>query len=837
MNISLETEILFELSLAIGESMELEPMLQRFQAEMLRLLNGSGTVISCVATECGPVHGASPSVHALPRNLARKRCYRTFTEQWPPEALFAELLGRKDERPLVVPCEGCEIYTWLLPGFGVLVFVRSGKTEPLSVNFQKGFEPLARKLANAARACLYEENLQRQSQRLELATRSAGIGVWEWDLSSNRIDWDLRMLELYGVSGGDFEANYAAWERRILPEDQARVAQRIRAALDEAQPFDIEFRILLPDGEVHHQRSQAAVIRDASGQALRMVGVTFDITARKLTEEEMRRAREQAESANRAKSRFLASMSHEIRTPMNGIIGMTELALDTNLTHTQRDYLNIVRASAESLLTILNDILDFSKVEAGKLQIEQITFNLPVSLAETLKIPAIRARKKGVRFSFDLPVDLPCYMVGDPVRIRQILLNLCDNALKFTSEGGEIGVRVRHRPNPRVAGDDVEIMVTDTGIGIPEDKLSRIFDAFSQADDSTTRRYGGTGLGLSISSRLVKLMGGEIIARSTMNKGSTFTFTLPLPRSPDNESSQPTRHWQGEPALIVDDHPVNRQVLRHWLESWGFSVKEAENAAEALDMARAAHNRGQPFQAYLLDAHLPVTDGFQLAQALKAEGLTTGAGTAMLSSGATLSADQHMEDTGIDAFLTKPVSPPELRDTLARILSRDNTGSNTSIQAPEPRTSTVPELQILLVEDNAVNQTLAKKLLQKWGHTVTIAENGQIAVDLFAPGRFDLIFMDMQMPVMSGVEATRAIRALEPPGQRIPIVAMTANVLEGDRADCLAAGMDEHVPKPIRPRFLQDVIRRVMRHDDTSSATAPDLASSQEYGSCPDEES
>ncbi len=591
-----------------------------------------------------------------------------------------------------------------------------------------------------------------------------------------------------------------------------------------------EWTYVRKDGQ--HLRVALSVTskQDHEGNVNGFLGIAVDITTRHRAETELLKAKESAEAANRAKSDFLANMSHEIRTPLNAIIGMTELVRDTELDVTQREYLSMVQESGESLLSVINDILDFSKIEAGKLSLERVNFDLRELLGDTMKSLALRAHRKRLELACHVTPVVPALIEGDPHRLRQVVVNLVGNAIKFTERGEVVlDVDVEHAKDDELT---LHFRVTDTGIGISPDQLHTIFEAFEQADTSTTRRYGGTGLGLAISSRLVDLMGGSVWVDSEVDRGSTFHFVarfwVSSPETESNISKIYPPMLQGLRVLVVDDNATNRKILVEILTNWMMEPTAVASVAEAVRQLEEMAREGRPYALILTDASMPDVDGFTLARKVQENRVLCRSMIMMLTSGDRPGDIRKCQELGIAAYLVKPIKQSELLDAILIAVGGQSalTGGH-EVSSVSTRTSNAPK-SILLAEDSLINQRLAIGLLKKWGHRVTVANDGREAVDLSARETFDLILMDVQMPELDGLDATRLIRRREETTrEHLPILAMTAHAMKGDRELCLEAGMDDYLMKPIRAEQLFQAIEKINfstneNQMDASEPTASD---------------
>jgi PAS domain S-box-containing protein len=644
------------------------------------------------------------------------------------------------------------------------------------------------------------------------------------------------------------------WLEVLHPSDREPTRRFWTDSVAGRGPYDVEYRVRRSDGVYRWFKTRGVPIRDCAGRIVKWFGTCTDITDVKCAEEEQRLAREAAESANRSKDEFLANVSHEIRTPMNAILGMTELVLDTALTEDQRQCLKTVKSAADSLLGIINDLLDFSRIEAGKMELDFADFSLRSAVGDTLRALAVRAHTQGLELVCHMQPDVPDALIGDAGRLRQVLLNLVGNALKFT-ERGEVVVCVgvishqssvisadkKARPSSLMTDDcsliTLHFTVSDTGIGIPPDKQERIFRAFEQEDTSTTRKYGGTGLGLTIASRLIALMGGTITVNSAPGRGSTFAFTARFgqqPHLPESEPASPPVLLHDLPVLVVDDNATNRRILEEWLRHWRMKPVTVGDGVAAMDALWHGTSCGRPYPLVLLDARMPDVDGLKLAAQIRQRAELAATRIILLTSGDRPGDLARSREQRVNAHLLKPVQQEELLQVIYRVLQKDeggrmrDEGRESSPQSPVSFLTPLPSsLRILVAEDNEFNAQLFEQLLVRRGHRVRLAANGREALAQAEAGGFDLLLLDVHMPELDGFQVVRALRERErSTGGHLPVIALTARSRQEDREQCLAAGMDDFLSKPVRAPDLWAAFDRVVgsrsQESGVNSSLTPD---------------
>ncbi|MBN1905762.1 MAG: response regulator [Deltaproteobacteria bacterium] len=674
-------------------------------------------------------------------------------------------------------------------------------------------------------------NLEKEKERLANVIEGTHAGIWEWNVQSGEIRINKMAADIIGYSIDELaNLDYQTMVKLIHPDDRKRSGEIIEAHFNGESPFyDNEYRMQHKDGHwVWIQVRGRVMTRTSDGKPLMMFGTHMDITPIKEVEEALvetnellARATDQAEEmaneakqANVAKSEFLANMSHEIRTPMNGVIGMIELLLSTSLTEEQNEYLKIIQTSGNALLTIINDILDYSKIEAGRLDLETIDFNLRTVTDEVNDLMALKAQGKGLEYLSFIHPDVPLFLKGDPVRLRQILVNLVGNAIKFTLEG-EVSIEISLE---KETDEDafVSFRVKDTGIGIPDYKQDRIFESFSQADGSTTRKYGGTGLGLTISRQLVKMMEGEIGVESVPGKGATFWFNVGLKKQQGQIDEK--RVVQGDISrkriLIVDDNSTSRQILRGYLNAWGCRFSEAPDGFKALEELNMAAAEKEPYDIAIIDMQMPEMNGEELAQKIREKQEFNETILIMLSSLNLRHDTIAMDKSGFAAHLNKPVKKMQLFNclcTVSGLYGQNKTGQVKEQQQDVTISDERKRLaKILLAEDDITNQKVAKGILEKLGYSLDIVSNGKEAINALKKAHYDLVLMDCQMPEMDGYEATGIIRNPDSGviNHNIPVIAMTAHAMTGDREICLGAGMDDYITKPIRMDSMSSLLNK-----------------------------
>jgi len=658
-----------------------------------------------------------------------------------------------------------------------------------------------------------EQSLYESEEKHRTIIESSEDGYYEVDLSGNFTHLNNSMGKILGYSKDEIIGQNL--KQFMDDEHKEQIDKTFNHVYKTGKTIKvIDWTIITRTGHKRFVQPSVSLVLE-KGQPTGFRGFLRDVSEHKKAET-LKQAKLAAEGASRAKSEFLANMSHEIRTPLNSIIGLIELTLDTDLNPSQREDLEVVIAAAHSLLALINDILDFSKIEAGKLELEETTFNLRDSMGESLKILAAQAQEKRLELAYGVAANVPDRIIGDPTRLRQIILNLVSNAIKFT-EKGEVIVDVQL---DRLSQTEAHIhcSVVDTGIGIDADKIETIFGAFDQADGSTSRRFGGTGLGLAVSSQLVNLMGGRIQVESQPNQGSTFRFTAKFTLQPDEVEETalpPDVDLSNLKVLVVDDNATNRHIIMQILESWKMSPASAAGVVEAQQILAPAEGQEAPFNLILIDSDMPEANGFTLAQWIKdQEAINTN--VIMMQTLASIRNQIDLRELGVKASITKPAGSAELLQATLSALGISE--PQPEIDAEELDQELKPAfrpLRILVAEDTPFNQKFILRLLDRWGHKATIAENGLEALDAMSNNNFDLVLMDVQMPEMDGFDATVAIRKLEKQtGRHTPIIAMTAHVMKGDRERCLEAGMDEYISKPINSDILLKTIQNLVSSED-----------------------
>ncbi len=672
------------------------------------------------------------------------------------------------------------------------------------------------------------EELQEARDQLLLAADIAELGIWSWDFSNDALRWNTRMFEIFGYGSTPADGlRFEHWLSRVHEEDRASAVEKLEAAFaGEIQTKQILlplYRIVLPNGEIRHIHTTLTVKHDASGKPVGMTGVNIDVTKQRNIELRLRDAKQQADAANAAKSAFLANMSHEIRTPLNAVLGMLDLVQSTGLNDRQGGYVVKAETAAKSLLGLLNDILDYSKIDAGKLQLDTHSFEIEPLMQDLGVVLSGNQYDKEVEVLFDISPDLPPVVIGDSLRLQQVLVNLAGNALKFTSKGQVV---VSFTLLSRLdSGVRVRIAVTDSGIGISAAQIAQIFDGFSQAEVSTTRRFGGTGLGLAISKRLVELMGGKLEVASELGKGSRFWFDINLgvsDEAPVNDIDPYLPRDRRLRVLVADDNGIAREVLSRTARALGWEADVVPGGISAVKLTSAAERENEGYDVILLDWRMPDLDGLAAARrihAARAGGSTPAIVMITAYGQEVLAAAQESDDMPFDAFVTKPVTPRQLAQTVQRVLTGEKVTQARQMARAPAGAGRLNGLTLLVVEDNPLNREVAEGLLSREGAQVALAESGLEGVEKVLTGTrvFDAVLMDMQMPDVDGLEATRLIRA-HARFAALPIIAMTANATRADRDACLAAGMNDHVGKPIDVTHLVNVL---LSHTRAGALAAP----------------
>jgi two-component system sensor histidine kinase/response regulator len=819
-------QVLFEIIQGTGATSNLDELLQLIHRAIGRVLYAENFFVALLdkktaittmqffvdqVDEMPPAHKLGRSRTAYVLRTGRPVLMTTDLFQQLVEAGEIESIGTPPASWLGIPLETSASV------IGALVVQHYLEPEAYSERDVKFLMSVASQIALAIERKQADEALRESEERYRDLFENANDIIYTQDLQGNYTSINKACEKITHYTAA--EVLRMNIRHVVAPEFLEFAKEMVARKVTEKTPSAYEIEIIAKDGRrVTLEVNSRLTYQD--GKPFAVQGIARDITARKQAAEEMTKARNAALESARLKSEFLANMSHEIRTPMNGVIGMTGLLLDTELSKDQREFAETIRSSGDSLLTIINDILDFSKIEAGKLQFETLDFDLVNAVEGAVELLAERATQKKIELASLIHRDVTKGVRGDPGRLRQVLTNLLGNAVKFT-EHGEVALRAEKQSET----DDeivVRFSVSDTGIGIAENAQRNLFQAFTQADGSTTRKYGGTGLGLAISKQLVEMMGGEIGVNSEPGKGSTFWFTARLAKQAEQPAALPASvsSLNQLRVLIVDDNATNRTILSHQLSSWGMIHQESDSGARALELLHAAAAEGQVYDLAILDLMMPGMDGFELARRIKSEPLLSTTRLVMLTSYGQRGDATNAREAGVAAYLTKPVRQSQLFDCLANVVSQSIVKppqDSATLERPaqlitrhvlSETTATTNKL-ILLAEDNIVNQKVAVRQLQKLGYRADAVANGREAVEALARIPYDAVLMDCQMPEMDGYEATAEIRRREGQAKHTIIVAMTANALQGDREKCIAAGMDDYISKPVKSEDLAQVLQRV----------------------------
>jgi|GEM_PF-1009273 len=698
----------------------------------------------------------------------------------------------------------------------------------VKIDKKRRFTAIARDITERKQA---EQALEENKARLELVISNTGVGIWDWQVQTGEVQFNERWAAIVGYTLDELApTNIDTWTGLAHPDDLEESGALLEQHFTgESAGYSCEARMRHKLGHwVWVLDTGRVVEHDKDGKPVRMIGTHLDITERKQAEDELIKARDLAEEAVLHKSEFLANMSHEIRTPMNGVIGMTGLLLDTNLNPQQRTYAETTMNSADALLTLINDILDFSKIEAGKLELEEVPFDLQTLAEDVAELMAIRCRDKNLEILLRYKPGTPRFIIGDPGRIRQIMLNLLSNAIKFTEQGHVSLTVEQDQDNASDETASIRVSVQDTGVGIAKDKHDLIFNQFDQADGSTTRKYGGTGLGLSISKQLTEMMGGTINVKSREGEGSVFSFTMKLRESDNKELAEISiaddfSPFIGLNTLIVDDIEISRTIITEQIAGLNMNVKTADSGQKALSMLELAAKQNNAFDIVITDYHMPGMDGEMLAENISQNELIKDTVLIFVTSSPRRGDGKRLKELGINGYLIKPVYPSEIPKILAVIWAARQGNKDIplvtryTIQAVKTQARekvSFSNAHILLAEDNPVNQMVASEMLEGHGCTVTPAGNGLEVVQLIKQRDFDLIFMDCQMPDMDGFEATKKTREYENKikSGKIPIIAFTANAMQGDKEKCMAAGMDDYISKPVSQEAIENVLSKWLPH-------------------------